>query len=514
LLQKARDKKKVDLNISVDHKLLTRPGVTKILGSSVPFNYQSGSEQRIYDEKICYWNASNYYPCLIQLFNAMMLITIRANNDIDCFWLVVKSKITTESLLLIVIPHNQRHKETRDKLHDKVFIHVPCGDALSRHTTNAFNPLINDAQINFDIDVVVVADASASELKRMNDFKSTLQSSLSILIPIIGNAKLTSVNCPVQDCDLLNLFYGDDNEVIQAKVNEKGGIPVQIKVMGCTISFDEATTSSGSSSSGDSGRSSGGSASKDKHAKASSHDKEYIDMDKLIQGHHHNEKQKQQHPYIDFVYDTNGINIDDGDDDTHQHASSTSSSPFIHDLPLGYRILNGCQQLIGKPKRKVLIIGSDDTSEKSSINKDNITINNNNSKTKDQSPKPGTAEYALAQKELLSTSEKDIDETGASCAKEKKLPRTDKIDISLKCIGPSWINVRSIKTTPSSADEYDMVNDHSDINAFLPKQSVFSCSVHLDHQPLFAMAYKTLIVGVEGTCSYTTCGYIISSLIL
>jgi len=470
----------------VDSTKLTRANIAQILGPSVPFNYQVGSEQRIYDEQIHYWVVENYSNSLHQLFHAMMMINMRANGSLDCFWIVVKSKTKAKNLLLIAIPRHDRYEETKTKLHDKVFFHIAHGFDLNRHS-GVFNAMVNDIQINFDVELVIITDASDSELKRMNDFKNTLQSSLSILIPVVGNAKLTAFNCDVDNSELCNLFYGDSNESTQAIVTQKGGIAVQVKVMGCTISFDESVNNGGGSSVGGIGGNHDTYHNIPVVVKGSSEDKGSIDMDQLIQHHHQTERQQlpqlqqQQYPSIDFEYDiddiynNNNIIVMDADE-IHE----VKSSPLIHELPLGYRILNCCQQLIGKPKRKVLLIGTD---VKSDVNKA-------------LSATPGSAEYAVAQNDKLIGNDKDKNKK-----KDRSQPRIDKLDIPLKCINPSWNNLRSIKTIPSVAASYDG-DDHnvdlSDINSFLPKQSMLSVSVHLGHEPLFAMAYKTLIVGLEG----------------
>jgi hypothetical protein len=475
------------LGIAVDSTKLTREHIAQILGPSISFNYKGGFEQRIYDEKVHYWVGDKYFESLYQLFHAMLMINMRANGSLDCFWIVAKSKVAAAlNLLLIAIPRNARHDETKDKLHEKVFIQVPHDFDLNRNT-NAFMSMINDIQINYsDIDLIIVSDATTSELKRMNDFKSTMQSSLSILIPQTGNAKLTAFNCHIDNHDLCNLFYGDGGESTQARVQEKGGIAVQIKVMGCTISFDEASVNGDSSNSGGGG---GGGGGKSSHHSLGSESKNGVDMDQLIQHHHRIERQQQQqHPYIDYEYDVedsfnsnNNNNYQGNNNIDVDEADQMKSPSFIHELPLGYRILNCCQQLIGKPKRKVLLIAS---GEKSDINKALFLT-------------PGSAEYALAQNDKVVESDNDA---------TRKTPgmqsRKDKLDIALKCINPSWTNIRSIKTTPSALNiSYggdDGGGDLSDINSFLPKQSMLSVSVHLGHEPLFAMAYKTLIVGLEG----------------
>jgi hypothetical protein len=264
---------------------------------------------------------------------------------------------------------------------------------------------------------------------------------------------------------------------------------VQIKVMGCNISFDEASVNSDSSNIGGGGKSSHHSL-----AKGGSEGKKGVDMDQLIQDHHRIERQQQQqHPYIDYEYDdvedsNNNNNNYQGNNIDVDEADQVKSPSFIQELPLGYRILNCCQQLIGKPKRKVLIIAS---GEKSDINKALFLT-------------PGSAEFALAQNDKVV--ENDNDATSKTPRKENERggmqSRKDKLDIALKCINPSWTNIRSIKTTPSALNiSYggdDSCGDLSDINSFLPKQSMLSVSVHLGHEPLFAMAYKTLIVGIEG----------------
>ena len=479
------------MGIAVDSTKLTREHIAQILGPSVPFNYKGGFEQRIYDEKVHYWDGDRYFESLYQLFHAMLMINMRANSSLDCFWIVAKSKVAAAlNLLLIAIPRNARHDETKDKLHEKVFIQVPQDFDLNRNT-NAFMSIINDIQNNYsDIDLIIISDATTSELKRMNDFKSTMQSSLSILIPQTGNAKLTAFNCHIDNHDLCNLFYGDGGESTQARVQEKGGIAVQIKVMGCNISFDEASVNSDSSNIG------GGGGVKSSHhslAKGGSEGKKGVDMDQLIQDHHRIERQQQQqHPYIDYEYDdvedSNNNNNYQGNNIDVDEADQVKSPSFIQELPLGYRILNCCQQLIGKPKRKVLIIAS---GEKSDINKALFLT-------------PGSAEYALAQNDKIVENDNDV--TSKTPRKENERggmqSRKDKLDIALKCINPSWTNIRSIKTTPSALNiSYggdDGCGDLSDINSFLPKQSMLSVSVHLGHEPLFAMAYKTLIVGLEG----------------
>lgn len=64
----------------------------------------------------------------------------------------------------------------------------------------------------------------------------------------------------------------------------------------------------------------------------------------------------------------------------------------------------------------------------------------------------------------------------------------------MNCVSSSWVNIRNIKTTPSSNNKEDEPI-LKNINAVLSKQSMLSCSYYLGEETLFAITHTALVLG-------------------
>jgi hypothetical protein len=105
--------------------------------------------------------------------------------------------------------------------------------------------------------------------------------------------------------------------------------------------------------------------------------------------------------------------------------------PLLNDMPLGYRLINTCQQLVakGRERLKYLILKQPTENGKDSV----------------QGPAVGTTEYALSKKTTDYGSDSNDQ---ANSAPNKRL-------VQLSCVSASWENLKGFKSTPSN----DFIDD-------------------------------------------------------
>lgn len=170
--------------------------------NDVPYQY-SLKGKRVYDARVAYWESGNYFHCLVQLLDNMSLLA--ELHSVECYWVTVKSDSDRSTLVVLAIPSTDKGEETLQMLCHHVF--PQPGRLTSGHPIAA--AILAQSKFIEDTTVYVVPDASKSELKRLTDFRDLLDVTLSILIPVLGNAKLTASNCCPGDEYLQELFFGD-----------------------------------------------------------------------------------------------------------------------------------------------------------------------------------------------------------------------------------------------------------------------------------------------------------------
>ena len=210
--------------------------------------------------------------------------------------MVVKS--SSDHSTLVSFAYLNTHKTTIEaSLIEHVFNHparLQSGQAIATAIVEAGHFMNN-------MTVVVVPDVSKSELKKLNDFRDLIDVSLSVLIPVIGNAKVTAVNCVPSEPTLQQLFFGDE---------------------GTEPAAATATSSSTANTNSEKDR---------KIAVQITHSRSVLTF-------------PEDHTASD-------------DED------SLSAVPLIEDLPLGHRLISCCQQQVGKSRNKVLMLNAHDSTD-------------------------------------------------------------------------------------------------------------------------------------------------------
>ena len=397
LRMKEKNKKTLtDTSVLVHSSEVTAEHMQALYGTEVPYKL-SVRGKRVYDAPVRYWSGANYFLPLVQLLDG--LATLAAAEEAHCCWVVIKSNSNQSTMVTLVVPKGPSVRDVLGLLCTQVFIgqeRLLCtgrdvAEALGKHCHCLGNSV-----------VLVVPDASKSEMKRLNDFRDLLEGpSLAMLIPVIGNAKLAVSNCCPPEESIRALFFGEEGGP------EEGPLACQVTHNRSVLTFP---------------------------------------------------KEEWMGPEGDVL---------GSDSDSEADSASVEvTAPLIDDLPLGHRLISCCQQQVGKSKQKHLVLKAVATgASKKAV--------------------PGSMMYA---NQHLSG---DAEAAGAAAKS------TDKLEVRLGCINPSWANLRALKTTPADLNQEDQ-HALSSVQAILSKQTLLSCSFHCGPESLFAVSHTTLLLGATG----------------
>ena len=200
-MQGALKKKIKDVSVPVHSTEVTRLQLDNVFGSTVPYEYVLKGK-RIYDARITYWDGANYFHCLLQLINHMA--SAASKLSIECFWVIVKSNLEHATMVVLAVPDNDSTEGILSLLCLHVFLHGDRLQSVDQSLVEAFRAHSQHLQ---GFRLFVIPDASKSEIKRLNDFRDHVDVTLSMLIPVVGNAKLTASNCSISDPVLHKLFF-------------------------------------------------------------------------------------------------------------------------------------------------------------------------------------------------------------------------------------------------------------------------------------------------------------------
>jgi len=404
-------KQLIDTSVLVHSSEVTVDHMDSIFGKTVPYKIDVRGK-RVYDAHLAYWRGQDFFEPLVTLLDNLFEMSTSFGSNVDCTWVVVKSDSNNSTLVVLVLPVNERTESVLGLLSTHVF---PQEGRLTSEGRDLAQVIEQNMTRLENAIVLVVRDASKSEIRRLNDFRDLLEGSLSVLIPVVGTAKLTASNCCPSDADLQVLFLGSDAVMSGAETK----IACQITNSRCLLTFPE-----------DDGAMMGGVI----HTSDSS--TEGSECEKFIR-------------------------------------SSTSDAysilPLIHDLPLGHRLISCCQQQIGRSRSKHLVLKRSEVEVK-----DNA-----------RAVVPGSIQYAKRQQDV--TSSVDL-----SFRKEDS-----KLEVTLGCISASWVNIRSLKTTPVALNQEEIIMESSTA-AILSRQTLLSCSYHRGVDSLFAVAHTSLLLGDKG----------------
>lgn len=231
LRMQGKNKKKLqDTSVLVHSNEVTETHMKEIFGSTVPYTY-SNRGRRVYDARVTYWDGANYFHSLVQLLDNMAAVSELL--AVQASWVVVKSN--SEKATLVAFAYLHKHKDaTESLLIEHVFGHesrLASGKAIAE-------AIVKEAHFMNGVTVCVCPDASKSELKRLNDFRDLIEVSLSALIPIIGNAKVTASNCVPSEVTLQEMFFGSAETDGEGAPQDRR-IAVQVTHSRAVLSFPE-----------------------------------------------------------------------------------------------------------------------------------------------------------------------------------------------------------------------------------------------------------------------------------
>lgn len=200
-----KKKKITDTSVLIHSNEVTDQHMKDLFGPSVPYQYALKG-RRVFDARLAYWESGNYFHSLVQLLDNLSLLA--ELHSTECYWVTVQSDSARSTLVAIAIPHGEDGKgeETLQMLCHHVF---PQPGRLVATGHSIATAILKESKFIEDTAMYVVPDASKSELKRLNDFRDLLDVSLSVLVPMLGNSKLTASNCSPGDEYLQELFFGD-----------------------------------------------------------------------------------------------------------------------------------------------------------------------------------------------------------------------------------------------------------------------------------------------------------------
>jgi hypothetical protein len=300
-LKKKSGKRLTDTSVLVHSNEVTSDHMRGLFGDSVPYKYETRGK-RVYDAHLTYWVAENYFAPLVRVLDGMA--DMAAEHGVDCYWVVVKSDSNHSTMVVMVVPHGKRTEGVLGLLCTHVFKQEER--LLASGGRDIAKAIEENAARLGDAVVLVVPDASKSEVKCLNDFRDYLDGSLAMLVPVVGTAKLTASNCcPSQD-SLSKVFFGPEYDTIPTTDRK---IACQTTGSRCLLSFPEYQE-----------------------------------------------------------WDGRGANLSEDDDDSDESDDGLSSEgnatrPLIDDLPLGHRLINCCCQQVGKTRDKHLVLKRSEEAE-------------------------------------------------------------------------------------------------------------------------------------------------------
>jgi hypothetical protein len=248
------NKRAVDTSVVVGSNEVTPEHISALLGGA-GISYRFGQlGKRIYDARIRYWDAGQYFQSLVQLLEGMAAIALGHAPDkdagdaeegegggggggpsgrcADCWWVTVKSMDDRSTTVVVCLKRGPNMEGVLSMLNEMVFNNAMQRFAQNRGIYEQMAPL---ATWSAAACCFIIRDASKSELKRLNDFRDRIDVSLSMFVPVVGNAKLTVSNCTPSNAQLQRIFYlvaaeGEEQEV---------GIACQVTNHRTEITFPE-----------------------------------------------------------------------------------------------------------------------------------------------------------------------------------------------------------------------------------------------------------------------------------